>query len=87
MKIKIPEKPEWLRKHLMYGRCEACGSNGFLSPHHRHRQIYYKSKKNPHMDIYWDKKQILVLCNRCHSKMPPGSLNSKKLFIERRGEE
>ena len=65
--------------------CELCGSNVNLTFAHYKKRVEYRRKDKQH--LLSDKRNVLLLCVKCHDKIEVSRDLTRKAFKRLRGKE
>jgi len=63
--------------------CELCHSPFFVSFHHRHKRMWYRSKP----ELLHEFNQVILVCAEDHDELERDKEYSKDVFMKLRGEE
>jgi len=63
--------------------CELCHSPFFMSYHHRHKRMFYRSCP----ELLSDFNQVILVCAKDHDELERDKEYSKEVFMKLRGEE
>jgi hypothetical protein len=64
-------------------KCELCQSPFFLSFHHRHKRLWYRSRP----ELLSSFAHVVLLCAKCHQEAEISKEYTKEVFLKLRGEE
>ena len=63
--------------------CELDHSIFFLSPHHRHKRLWYRGKP----ELLSEFNQVILVCAKDHDELERNKEYSKEVFMRLRGQE